>query len=349
MSGQPTHNLPGEDNSQFTAPPSQAQSNPFTGDLKGEFTSNFGTNTNAVSKIFEGGIVGQNRTKIYIAAGLAVLVLAFVGYMFLGDSDPGFEEEVMDEGFVENSNIATSDEMINNEIAENEAVLEGNEVVGNEVEGAAGEMATEGYAEETMPGDTLSEAAGSATVAATGTITLASPVDGSARSYDEASAPAVFEWEGINGGTIVFSRSPDMSVIERKVNVTGNSYSFLNPYPGTWYWRVQDDAGNYSEVRSFTVQAPQRLSFAISEPAPGAAIAGNGGAVSWGRLNKVAFYRVEFSNTGKWATPNYVFATSGTTIQTKDIVGGQYQMRVGGFSEISGQWEYSQPISVSVQ
>jgi hypothetical protein len=38
---------------------SSATSNPFTADLKGEFTSNFGTNTNAVSQIFkEGGFAG---------------------------------------------------------------------------------------------------------------------------------------------------------------------------------------------------------------------------------------------------------------------------------------------------
>ena len=58
--------------STFSSQASQA-SNPFTADLKGEFSSTFGTNanTNAVSQIFkDGGFVSQNRTK-WIFAGVA--------------------------------------------------------------------------------------------------------------------------------------------------------------------------------------------------------------------------------------------------------------------------------------
>ena len=61
------------------------QTNPFTQDLKGEFTSNFGTNTNAVSQIFkEGSFSGNSRMKYYIA-GAAILLCGLGAYYFLND------------------------------------------------------------------------------------------------------------------------------------------------------------------------------------------------------------------------------------------------------------------------
>ncbi len=83
-------------------------------------------------------------------------------------------------------------------------------------------------------------------------MTLVSPVDGASRSYDETAGPAVFEWEG-GPGTIVFSRSAKMRPAYMRVPVKRRSYSFYNPYPGTWYWQVETAAGS-SDVRRFTVE-----------------------------------------------------------------------------------------------
>ena len=59
----------------------QAQSNPFTSDIQGEFSSDFGTSTNAVSQIFKsGGFTAENRTKL-VALG-AVLVGLTSGLYF---------------------------------------------------------------------------------------------------------------------------------------------------------------------------------------------------------------------------------------------------------------------------
>jgi hypothetical protein len=71
-------------NNTFSSQPA-SQTNPFTADLKGEFTSNFGTNTNAVSQIFkEGGFVSNNRTKYMIIGGVVLVVLVIAGFMLMG-------------------------------------------------------------------------------------------------------------------------------------------------------------------------------------------------------------------------------------------------------------------------
>ena len=84
------------------------------------------------------------------------------------------------------------------------------------------------------------------------TVELLSLPEGSRWDYDETMGPISFAWSGNPGGTILFSRNPNMRPAIMRVPVSGNSYEFYNPYPGTWYWRVESSSGS-SEVRSFTV------------------------------------------------------------------------------------------------
>ena len=56
------NSAPNQSNNTFNSQPATGtQSNPFTADLKGEFTSNFGTNTNAVSQIFKDEAVSVDQ------------------------------------------------------------------------------------------------------------------------------------------------------------------------------------------------------------------------------------------------------------------------------------------------
>lgn len=297
-----------------------------------------------MSQIFkEGGFVGQDRTK-YIAIGAAVLLLLGAGlyYYMSANDDASYEDAVP-------ANDLTTNE------APTEEIANGEDNFASESEEGASESATTDSAAGTSatdaPADALTaDKAPSETLATgTGTISLVSPTNGASRSYDEASEGATFEWQGIDSGFLLLSRSPNMTPVERRIAVSGNSYSFSNPYPGTWYWRVEDGSGSLSDVFSFSVQAPERINFVIAQPSSGGSLMGNGGTVSWQGSRRVAYYRVEFSSSGSWSTPNYVFSTSGTTLNTQNMTAGSYQMRVGGFSEISGQWEYSQAMSVVVQ
>lgn len=316
--------------------PSQqsGQSNPFTADLKGEFTSNFGTNTNAVSQIFkDGGFASNNHTK-WIALGVVVLVILVGGWLLLQPDEPE-----LDFGEVEPAKTAEEQPTAAEPVEEAQPAVE--EVAPVEEQIPVEEQMA---AEQQIP---VQEQALQQAPVATGAIQLISPANGDARAYDETSGPAVFSWDGA-GGTIVFSRHPSMTPAYMRVPVSGNSYSFYNPYPGTWYWRVESAAG-VSETRSFVVQPPVRRNIALNEPQAGGQLAGNGGVISWAGDQMVAFYRVELSADGNFAAPAYRFATSRESLQTQGVAPGQYQMRIGAFSEVAGRWEYSEPVSVNVQ
>lgn len=298
--------------------PSQqgSQTNPFTADLKGEFTSNFGTNsTNAMSQIFKDGSgMGGNNTTRWILIGVFLLVAGVAAYFLLSDAP-------MDD--------------LTTEAETTPAVTEPATPAQTDVAATPTEQpAVDPNAAVQVPA---------------GNISLTGPADGDSRSYDETAGPAKFSWDG-GAATIVFARNASMNPVYMRVPVSGSSYNFYNPYPGTWYWRVENASGA-SETRRFTVEPAPRRSFSLKEPASGGSLAATGGTVSWNGdpERKVAFYRVEFSADGKWGNPAYRFASSGESAQTQGMNPGSYQMRIGAFSEVAGRWEYTEAVPVNVQ
>ncbi len=332
-----------------------ATSNPFTADLKGEFTSNFGTNTNAVSQIFkEGGFAGGNdKKKLYIAGAIVVVVLGVVAAVMLSGDDESSGDEPIADGSATGSD-AGSDASGTHDVAAGSASASGSAEVSSasgseEASGSGSEEVASGS--DTAPG--LGHKVGHSGVQTgggghnfSGKVALTEPADGSSLTYDETQGPATFNWTG-GGGYIVFSRNQSMTPPAMKVAVPGNSYAFNHPWPGTWYWKVENKSGA-TEVRSFKVAGPQRRNIALSQPASGGAVSGNGGTVSWQGDNKVGFYRVELS-TGSWANPSFRFASSGNSLNLSGVAPGPYQMRLGAFSEVAGRWEYTPAIAVTVQ
>lgn len=328
-----------------------SQTNPFTGDLKGEFTSDFGTNTNAVSQIFKNNGLGSDNKSKAIIIGVAVVALLIVGALFYMDSsDDEFGDELgtgdvaeETEGLEEGGELAEGEEMA---VGGEEAATEGEEMaVGGEEAATEGEeMAAEG----TETGEAVAEAVETG-MASTGAISIAQPHDGAQQNYDETQGPAMFEWEGV-ADRIVFSRSSSMQPIERSINLSGsNSYSFDHPYPGTWFWRLENAEGA-TEVRRFHVLPPARRNFPVSQPTAGGAISGNGGVVSWQADQKVARYQVQLNQSGaSWANPTYRFGTSGTSVALRNVPAGTYDMRVGAFSEVSGRWEWQLIQGITIQ
>lgn len=319
-----------------TNPETQAGTNPFTGDLKGEFSSDFGTNTNAVSQIFKSNsFASENRMK-YLAIGAIVVVAALAGFYVM--TDPGsdsFEDEFADE---------LSEEAAPTEDGEEDALAEGEEGATDDAELA--EEAADEQANDELEGGVEQDAAASGS---SGAFTLLSPQNGARRPYDETNAPAEFTWEG-PADRINFSRNSSMAPLVKSVSLNGASfYALENPYPGTWYWQVVNGDGA-SEVRMFRVSAPERRSFPISQPTEGGNIAGTGGVVSWQAGEKIARYSVEVVASGaSFAQPQHRFGTSGTSVALQGVSAGTYDMRVGAFSEVSGRWEWQYIRNVTVQ
>jgi hypothetical protein len=306
--------------------------NPFSADLKGEFSSNFGTNTNAVSQILGGsGYQSGNNNKMLIIMGVVVFVLVLVAaFIFFSAEEPDPFADLapptpMPQAQTQPEPVAQQPS------AEEQA--------------AASQLADPMQQEQL----TAEQAQPSAVpqMATSGSLGMDLPVDGDIRSYDETAGPAVFSWQG-PATHIIFSRSESMSPTYIRAPVSGSQYEFYHPYPGTWYWQLEGPDG-LSEVRRFRVEPAQPRNVMIQQPTAGGTLAGSGGVVTWAGDTKVAFYRVEFSAGGSFAKPDFTLATSGTSVQTQGIAPGAYQMRVGAFSEVSGKWEYTAPVSVTVQ
>lgn len=300
-------------------PATGTQSNPFTADLKGEFTSNFGTNTNAVSQIFKDGSFGGSNKNRYIIFGLLLFLVAVVGWFVLSGGEEG--EEVAED-----------------DVAGEEA-LAADGAKTEEAATPAENIATAPVASATQAPAEIAPAASS--------ISLSAPENGASLAYDETQGAAMFSWNG-GPGTIIFSRNSSMSPEVMRVKVSSSSYAFHHPWPGQWFWKLESEGGA-SDVRSFSVSAPVRRNVALTAPAAGASLAGSGGVVSWTGDKAVAYYRVELNQSDDWSNPMFKFSSSGSQVQLSAVTAGKYQLRLGAFSEVSGRWEFTEPFEVMVQ
>ena len=295
--------------------------------------------TSAVSSLFsEGAFADPNKRRYVILGGgaLVALLIAVGAYFFLGDSGSDVEtltgvesgEQGAPEMLEPTEQLPADGEVLPSEEAmlEETAALDEAMQVGeqNMAEGIAGE---EGFA--------------------MGGVSLVLPVDGQSRSYDETMGMALFQWDG-EAEYIAFARNSSF-VNALRLRVAGiNSYGFGNPYPGRWYWRMEDAGKNpLSDAHSFYVAEAVRRNLVLSEPASGGSLS-SGSAVVWSGDEKISFYRVEIAS-GSFANPNYRFSTVGTSLQLNNVDTGAYRLRVGAFSEVSGRWEYTEPIPVNIQ
>ena len=338
-------NLSGQESptsSTSTFPQSAAapHSNPFTGDVKSsEFTSDFGTNTNAVSQIFKGGGFGSSDKTKYIIIGVVVLALAVGGAFLLFDSEKSSDDSADNQTDSEQAADSTGDQ----------AATDAQSDTSQSQDAQAPAATEQAAAEQPASQQQAASQAAAKSAGTTGSLSISQPNDGASHDYDETQGPAVFEWTG-SADRIVFSRHSNMSPIERSVSLKGKTnYKFDHPYPGIWYWRVENSEGA-SETRRFVVNAPARRNFPVSQPTPGSSLSGNGGVVAWQGDNKVAWYAVQLVSPGaSWANPQYRFGTSGTSIALQGVATGSYDMRVGAFSEVSGRWEWQEIKGVTIQ
>lgn len=167
---------------------------------------------------------------------------------------------------------------------------------------------------------------------------IISPFHGAEISYDLTKGPALFEWQG-QATHIVFSRHRTMKPIARRFHVSGQtSYAFRGPAPGVWYWRL-DRGGEPGEARSFRVTPPIARTFPIQEPLSDTQIPAEGALVRWQTDAKITWYKaLVFDHISGQQV--HMQGTSGDHLRLKQLKGGIYDLKLGGFSEVSGKWEW---------
>ena len=336
-----------------TFPSEPAASNPFAGELGGEFSSNFGTNTHAVSQIFGGGGYnnGVGSKNIFIIVGGVVLLAAlFFAYKMVMKDDA----HVADQGIYtppkaiqappieeapaaiqqRTEPVAETPVVVERSIEETQMVAEQPQVIAPQVEYSQPAPAVQ-YSNQYSAAQPMAQPA-----------SLVSPANGQAFPYDETQGPVRLNYSA--GGApvrVVLSRSPSMNPVVTAITSRGSSYGFHQASPGTWYWRVDDSLGGSTEVRSFTVADPVRRNISVNNPGT----ISDGSTIDWGGDAQVTSYRVEMVPAGSnWANP-YRFATGTTSATISGVPGGDYSMRVGAHSRVSGRWEYTNAGTVSLQ
>ncbi|MDE3270224.1 MAG: hypothetical protein OYH77_08085 [Pseudomonadota bacterium] len=291
--------------------------------------------TSFVSSIFSEGMFAdptKRRYLIFGGIGAAILIVFGAAYYFLGSSEPE-SLPIVDTPPVEQAPPEAPPP------AEGMPPEAGSEMA----EGVPVPEELPPPEEVAMPQDMLMNAQ-----MMEGAVSIISPTSGQSRDYDQTMGAANFSWDG-NATYIVFARNSAFQNPYLRLNVAGrNSFDFQHPFPGRWFWRLEDaDTNPISEAASFTVAQAMRRNVALSEPTDGGSLS-SGSTVAWSGDEKVAYYRLELT-TGNFAMPTYRFSTVNTSMQLADVAAGSYQLRVGAFSEVTGRWEYVEPISVTVQ
>lgn len=353
----------------------------FGSDIKNEFTDNLGGSEGAFGGLFKpGGFLGERKNQL-IVGGLLIIMIALGVSFYLdnmleeedaflseeaGDSSPLGEEDMMS-GDQEDTpktdhDASKKDHTVAAPATDKHALKESAKAApaasapAQESHAAAMQQTKPAAAEkqpmiskqvpQEIPAPAQQQAPISQSFGPAVLPKLTAPEEQMKKKYDESADPFEFSWEGTSG-TIAFSRSPDMKPALYSFRTKKNSFSYKKLPPGMWYWQVSNRAGN-SAIRSFEVQPPDIRLISLVSPKDGSSIDGKAGVIAWMGDSKVAYYRVEMSNSDQWEKPNHRFATSGTQLTISEVPAGAYKLRVGAFSEVSGQWEYTAPVSITV-
>ncbi len=327
-------------------------------DGKDEF-GGFGTTSSGISHIFKDGKLGEGRTRIAIVVA-ALLMIGGAAYFYFFEQQQGPDDFMVAEDTADKDKEHTPEAEIKEkpetpeEGKDTKAETPAKEKAKDaekSLAAAAPEAAQHEQAqahEQTHEGVQAEEQSLPKGAVATEAPVVVGPENGSVRNYDESSENADFSWHSGGSAHVLFSRNQNMKPVAYKVTARKSPLSYKRLEPGVWYWQVVNAAGK-SEVKTIKINPPVSRKIALANPAAdGAVLAGNGGMVVWTGDNLVSYYRLELSEND-WANPPYRFATSGTQIAIKDVKQGQYKMRLGAFSEVSGRWEYTDPIKVTVQ
>jgi hypothetical protein len=351
-------------------------------DSKNQFEdpSQFGGSPGQLDDLFRDG-GGKDPKTQYIIIGLVLLGLGLAGFFYMGGADAFFGESPEETPAGETPSEPSSDAAAGEEEAEVDHPAEENKKDAHPAEEAKdpaglaheappappkktepshpleiippkppaphkGAQALPGKPKNKLSDLGIAPQEEIHTLSSSSAPTPVTPED-MATHHSDKGVPAEFRWEG-GGGTLLLAQSKSMKPVKLQFVSQKSHVKYRLLTPGTWYWQVKNSKGT-SQVRTLEVLPPIQRQIELQSPKESETLAGSGGIVSWSGDARVAFYRVQLSRNGTWDKPDYVFATSGSSLELNEVKPGDYQIRVGAFSGVSGEWEYGTQVSVHVQ
>lgn len=287
----------------------------------GDFGKSTFGDTNAVGDIFSKAGAGgaeDKKKKMTLLGATAFAVLACLGLVwYLLSEDPSSDELSSAAPADQAAASAAADPAAAEPVAADPAATDAPATAETEtpaVEAPAAEEATDAPAPQV--GDT------------------------SSWRYDETKGGPVVDAKA--GAVVEVSRSADFSAVYVSGSAKNGRFRIPNPPPGEIFWREQ---GSQSAHKISVSEAP-KLQFNFSSPGTVAA----DGQLSWDASGaKVAFYRVEFSSDASFASPSFVVSTSKNSAAISGVSAGKYYVRIAGYNEQAGQWQFSKDATLEVQ
>ena len=178
---------------------------------------------------------------------------------------------------------------------------------------------------------------------------LMEPANNSQWQYDGTSGYPLLVWKSAQSSTVMISRDAKMKRnIEVEHQTRDTKYEFRSVMPGTYYWKAVNASGS-SEIRSFLIQPVVKRKIMLKTPTEGSTVAGDQVEISWQGDEKVNLYKVQYSVSQSVFIPQQDFQTVGNKLTLAHLPSGIVLIRIGAFSLVSEQWEYTEPTKITVK
>lgn len=164
-----------------------------------------------------------------------------------------------------------------------------------------------------------------------------------------------FSWSSVTGGKsyeIVFARNNAFVnvVLSRKINEL--TYGSINPFvDGQYYWRVRaynasNQSGNWSSIRSFTIDTLGPSAPVLSSPANNEST--RAPTFKWGSVPSAVAYQLQYDNDSNFSSPIYDVITYSNFRKPPAMQAGTYYWRARAQDSVGNWGAWSAPFTVTV-
>jgi hypothetical protein len=174
------------------------------------------------------------------------------------------------------------------------------------------------------------------------------PENNSQWRLDGTSEYPAFTWKSGQSSTLRIAKDPKVEKnIEVEHQTREGRYEIRSILPGQYYWKVANASG-VSEIRSFMIQPAVKRKISLKSPSEGSSVSGQQVEFLWHGDEKVRLYKVQYSVSPTLFDPIQEFLTVATQMTVSHLPKGLVWVRIGAFSLVSEQWEYTDPVKITV-